>query len=393
MDEEQFREGLLRMAEGLPPPGESRAVVGRARRRIVRNSALGIVVISLVSFGAVALRPSSKRVISFTNPTGAPIEVSAVSGSIKCVARFGSDIVGPGHSTGMTFTIENVGNQPIEVPPGTYGKLQVRDAAGKHVWPTPANEPTVMGLGTRRGMPVFLKPNERIQVPRGQPLIQWARQVSVEPTCRLGRKDLKLPAVGLTVRVPKRIVPEEVLKRATEKTGGLFGPCSPKPDGSWSEGLITPPKAGYKPPEFDREMRPPAADIRPMRVRCAVLLREELGFWIVNMVMVTPASAPQVPVEPPVGANEYENLPGTGSMAVSRFQLIITSEATVNTHQVATTYRTRPGVGKVFYGEFSYQAGERGIVKWRRSAEGVCGGMGGGGAYEVSILFINACPP
>lgn len=394
MDEEQFRERLTRMADGLAPPGESQAVVGRARRRIARNSTLGAAVVLVAVSSALVLRPRPERVISFADPTGGPVEVSAVSGSLKCIARFGSGIVGPGHSTGMIFTLQNVGGERMEVPPNTHGKLRVKDAAGQYVWPTPATEPIVMGIGGRGG-PVVLGPNERVQLPRGQPLVQWGGQIKVEPTCLLGRENLKLPSVQLAVRVPEPITAEEALRRAFVKTGGLLNPCAPRPDGSWTEGLLKPPEAGYKPPEFDREMRPPAADIRPMKVRCAAQLRREPGFWMVNLVLVTPANAPEVPVAPPVSAREYEHLPGSESMGVARFEFIITSEATVNTHQVASTYRTSPAasLAKVFYGVFTYGLGERGIVKWRRSAEGVCGDGSGGGAYDISIRFINSCPP
>lgn len=388
MDEEQFRERLTRMAEGLPPPGESQSVVGRARRRIARNSALGAAALLVMALTGLSLRPSGERVIGFADPTGGAVEVSAVSGSLKCTAWFANDIVGPGDSTSIVFSVQNLGSEPVR-PQNWYSKVRVRDAQGKHVWPIV--DPTFLLRGPEL---LELGPNGKTNIPGAQPLIQWPGTLTVEPTCHLDR-DVRLPSVRLYVRVPETIPGDEALRRAMMKTGGLFDPCSPKADGSWSEGLLQPPKVANQPAKVDREKRPEAKDIRPMAVRCAAKLRQESGFWKVDLVLVAPASAPEVPVDSPVVGDQQEELPGTGSMAVARLQFIVTPEATVHTDEVGMTYRTRPieGLQKVFYGVFSYGSGS-GVMSWRRSADGLCGDQGWRGwPIQVTVRFINACPP
>jgi hypothetical protein len=377
MDEERLRARLARLAGQTPPPGESAPVLRRARTRLVRNSVVAAALAGIVATGAVSL----SGVLDDRNvaaPSGKPVEVSAVSASIKCTARFPSDVVVPGRATGVTFIVENLGENDFRYTTESGGRLGVMDEAGTSLWPGPA----VPAPGP---MPqaLLLKSKAHAKLSAADPIVSWAGPLTIVPACHgVGEIELKPVRFQVVARGDPPAA-RDAVERAIAETGGLFDECRPNTDGTWTTGIVRPPVTAEPPP---RPASLPDTKASPMSVRCAARMERAKGFWIVELIVVSPDSAPEVPLK---RTGVVDQLPGEAPMLLARYEFVVTAAGAFNDRQGRSASRTTPDPQDraIFRVHFAYDG-----KRWTSGGAARCGSQGfstwGGG---VGIDFINSC--
>jgi hypothetical protein len=298
------------------------------------------------------------------SPPGSVSESRVIEGgTVRCTATVVTTPVGAGHELGnarVAFVFSNLtkhqallqhgsqeGSAVVTSPDGTtYDPLwELEHGPGDVVGSTP-----IAPGATTKGE-VFL------------PRVSWEGPLSITPSCAGSR----LPPVRVAVTSPG--LPTNTRRAVTEvvaATGHLLDHCRPHTPGVPVIGRI----------------EPPSGDALPFRARCSVLLRRERGFYVAQMLVVTPPDLRGVHVLP-----TYEQLRAPFAFNHTRevvaWKFVVTrSGATPIANIVGTT--TLPH-GTVWYWRWT-SAGAKDV------SPGRCGGSeGSSDPNGPQVKFISAC--
>jgi hypothetical protein len=238
-------------------------------------------------------------------------------GKFRCTLRFPSNVLVPGASTGVSFTLENVSGKIREVPlgfNGEFGFLELRGTNGGLLADTSHDHDNVFS-----GPPPIstsVSPSHSVAIGADDVHTIWPGPLSVTPTCA----EVSMPPVTLLITAPGVApLPESAITKSFDelaKRNPIFDRCRPPTTHtrSFGTGPVTVTRNGHK---------------TTFQAHCAAGATGYPGFDIVTIFAWSPPSAPT----PPVGriANELaptpDSLGANASVSVVWWRYAVTASS------------------------------------------------------------------
>jgi hypothetical protein len=325
------------------------------------RSVIGAVLLVAVVFAAPACGsshptnspPSGNPTVSSTGPM--------LGGTVQCTATLKTPVQA-GHDLGVVFTFHNVSKHTEKVslayggmwvlvksPDGTTydSRVPLEDVPGPYIPPTPIAPGATKTEALR---------NLRVR---------WGGPLRITPGCGLSA----LRPIRVAVASPGLPKSQSAaLNEVVSATGHLLDHCRPTAPGVSVVGRID----------------PPSGNAPPLQARCSVSLRREHGFYVAQVLIVTPPNLHGVRVEEP-----YEGLSGTNAenrnTEAIAWQFVVTRNGgtSINSAEQDTTVaadRMTP--------DWTWTGS-----RWEGPGGSRCGGSGGGsgGVDGPDISFVSVC--
>jgi hypothetical protein len=286
-----------------------------------------------------------------------PLRTWAVNykGTLRCTASFPLRTLRPGYPTKVRFTVTNLEERALRSR--VYeGYLVFRDANGNRLWGTSPR------FSRPAPPPLTLGPHQTKKLYSFDARIRWSGPLSVTPVCEgLG---VAVPTVQLDVEQPSDVVSTaEAIDRAVAVPGSPFQVCHPGPNGEARTGTFDAPNGAKYP---------------PLTLRCWAEVRQEQGFHVVSLQLVSPQDAPDYTIDEDGSA--YGSLPGTGSMLAARWSFVV-SEDTVRPYITLMVGRVE-GMGRAH--EFILKNGT-----WTDGGWGRCPFESLAASYNGTWFFLD----
>jgi hypothetical protein len=219
------------------------------------------------------------------HPPAQPRSVSGVSanGSVLCSATVSSTVVEPGDTLSVSFSIENLGQRPVQYsvgPSGDRGTVRLVDAGGTTVWD---QERSQFVHSEPAPMPTELPPGATAAIGGTDVVMAWAGPLRVMTSCPFGVGDLDPVTLGVVAPGPAPSV-ADAIAAAVDASGGLYSQCAPAPDGSGSTGRIEPPDG--------------STSVLELPAVCWADVRSGTGLQVVTLHFSSPPEAGEVDVSP-----------------------------------------------------------------------------------------------
>ncbi|HXJ67260.1 MAG TPA: hypothetical protein VNN79_26205, partial [Actinomycetota bacterium] len=205
-----------------------------------------------------------------------PVSSWAVNfrGTLRCNASVPSATLHPGYDTHAVLTLTNLTDRAVRPHIG-FGYLEFFDGSGHKLWDSAPRfegpRPTVGEVGPHETVPLYVYDTR----------VRWSGPLLVRPVCQ--GLDAKVP--GLPMRVAAPGAPA-TLADAIDAAVGLpnspFQACHPGPGGEPATG------------EFPA---PDGRPIPPASLRCWADVRQEDGFDVVALNMVSPSDGPDYTID------------------------------------------------------------------------------------------------
>jgi len=293
-----------------------------------------------------------------------PLRVWGVSydGKLRCAASFPQRTLDPGFETGVSFTLTNLTEHRVRRVYSS-GYLVFRDADGKKLLdtrpkfegPEPATPP--------------LKPHQQVRLYAFDTRIRWSGPLTVIPVCSGMR--LRMPRIVLPVASPGApATVADAIDLAVAVPGSPFQVCHPGSEGEPATGSFEPPDG---------------RDLPPLTLRCWAEVREENGFDVVSLELVSPSDGPDYTINENGFVFGPPPLPGTGNFLAARWSFVVTTE------------RVRPYIALAFartVGEGTGYEYELHEGTWSVGGSGPCGYQSAALALYGTYFFlewISAC--
>jgi hypothetical protein len=322
---------------------------------------LGVVLLTAMALAASAC--GSSHPSSNPQPSGQAISSSGLmlDGTVRCTATVTTPVQA-GHDLGVVFTFHNLSKRTVKVdlayggmwvlvksPDGTTydSRVPLEAVHGPYVPPTP------------------IAPGATKTVPLQDIRIRWEGPLHIRPGCGLS----VLRPVRIPVTSPGLPASESAaLNEVVAATGHLLDHCRPTASGVSVAGRID----------------PPSGDAPPLQARCSVTLRRERGFYVAQVLVVTPPTLQGVQIEEP-----YEVLSGitgqNGNTEAIAWQFVVTRDGATSVNaadQETTAPADRMAPDWAWNGS-----------KWAGPGGSRCGGGGGGGGglNGPNVTFVSVC--
>lgn len=287
-----------------------------------------------------------------------PLSVWGVNykGTLRCIVTFPRRTLRPGFRTGARFQVTNITDRKLDV----YGiaHLIFRDAAGTALWDSAVRHGPIPGPGT-------LRPGETVELFAFDARVRWSGPLTVEPVCGIRR--LQMPSVSFPVRAPGFTgTAAEAIAAAVAEPGSPFQVCPPGTVGEAATGTFP---------------TPDGRDLPPLTLRCWAEVRQEDGFAVVSLNLVSPQDAPDLTIDESSGFPFGGELPGEDNMLALRWSFVV-SDAYVRPYLSRSQARAL-GEGE---GVFFYQL-HRG--QWFESGWSICGVESFGLSTDGESLLLD----
>lgn len=278
-----------------------------------------------------------------------PRRVWAVSydGRARCTATFPHRILQPGRRTGVKVTLTNVTNETITVSPH-WASMVFRDAQGGRL----GDSIPPAFVGGPAPMPVDIAPGRSIRVLTWDAVVRWSGPVSVKVLCTGGRFAMPEATFDVAVPTPRASI-ADAIDAAVDVPGSPWQACRPGPAGEPSIGILPTPEP---------------TNIPDITVRCWASFRQEDGFDVVDLHLVSPDDAPAYTLgdDDPFSIDPVPPDDAPNYLAV-RWGFVVTA-GTVRPYSSGTQVKAL-GTGKTS----SYQLTNG---KWHGGSRGPCGYWG-----------------
>jgi hypothetical protein len=201
-----------------------------------------------------------------------PIRIwgSSFDGQLRCSVEFPHRIWRAGQRTNVDVRLTNLTDQRITLTRPT-AILTFRDEHGDKVGdtvppPFPGPHPGYIELG----------PGRSAQIDVSMTRVRWSGPLSVSVHCGAGRYALPESTIHMSVTEPQPSV-QAAIDSAVAVPGSPWRACPPGADGE---------------PAFGMLETPDGRDLPPLTLRCWATVREEAGFHVVSLHLVSPGDAP-----------------------------------------------------------------------------------------------------
>lgn len=289
-----------------------------------------------------------------------PLRVWGVDyrGRFRCEASFPRRTLQPGNETGVTFKITNLSEtkRRLRGP----GSLKFRDDKGQDLWETVP----FGGIITQE-----IGPGETVKLFGLDARVRWSGPLLVRPACEGLR--LKMPWVALGVAAPGAPESDQAaVDAAVAIPGSPFQSCSPGADGEPTTGVFEPPDG---------------ADLPPLTIRCKAEIRNENGFTVVALNLVSPQDGPDHTITEEPSIIFGEPPPGDGNFLALRWSFVVTSNSVIPYISLSVS---RAVSDDRFSPSYSLEDGV-----WSRDGKSRCGyeGYSWGGGDSLHIDWVTAC--
>jgi hypothetical protein len=284
-----------------------------------------------------------------------------LGGTVQCTATVTTPVQA-GHDLSVVFSFHNVSKRTAKVdlayggmwvlinsPDGTAydSRVPLEDVSLPYVAPTPI----APGATKTEQLPELR--------------VRWEGPLRIRPGCGLSA----LRPVKVAVTSPGLPASDSAaLKNVVAATGHLLDHCRPRTSGVAVVGRID----------------PPSGNALPLQARCAVSLRREPGFYVAQVLIVTPPGLQGVHIDEP-----YEGLSGTPAQNRNTesigWQFVVTraGATSINTSEQETSVS-----GGGMAPDWTWTGS-----KWEGPGGSRCGGSGGGGGgvNGPDISFVSVC--
>lgn len=231
-----------------------------------------------------------------------PLTVWGVNykGTVRCTVTFPTRTLRPGFETGATFAVTNLTDRKLDVY--GMGHLIFRDADGAELWDSAVDWGPIGGPGT-------LRPSETAELYGFDARVRWSGPLTVVPSC--GVRRLPMPSVTLGVQTPGFSgTTSDAIAAAVAEPGSPFQACPPGPAGEPATGTFA---------------TPDGRDLPQLTLRCWAEVRQEDGFDVVALNLVSPQEAPDFTLAESGGFGfGGEELPGDDNMLAARWSFVVT---------------------------------------------------------------------
>ena len=284
------------------------------------------------------------------------------AGTLRCTASFPHWTLMPGSTTDVSFTVTNLTDKKKNV--ASAGYLVFRGRGGKTLWDT---YPSFEGPGP---------PSESIPAHSSVTLreafdtrVRWSGTLSITPLC----SGLRLPMASGSFPVSRPTPPASVsaaIDAAVNVPGSPFASCHPGPSGEANTGSLS---------------APDGANVPALTVRCWADVRQERGFDVISLNLVSPSDAPDFAIDEATGFSWGQQLPGTANMEAARWSFVVTADKV--TPYISLMESRANGTGSSRFYEL-----HNGI--WASGGGGTCGYESFAEAFTGDYFFldwISAC--
>jgi hypothetical protein len=257
----------------------------------------------------------------------------------------------------VTLSLTNLTDRTLP-PQYAYGYLVFRDASGTKLWDTsPKFEGPTPGTGS-------IGPHETVKVFVYDTRVRWSGPLSVTPVC--DRLRLTMPTVVLPVASPGAPASvDDAIHAAVAVSESPFQACPPGPNGAATTG------------SFDA---PDERSLPPLTLRCWAEVRQEDGFDVVSLELVSPSDAPDYTIPEDTFVFGPAPLPGTDNMLAARWSFVVTADAVIPYY--AIMFDRALGSGTSYFYELHDGA-------WRLGGYGPCGYEGAALATTGDWFFLD----
>lgn len=288
-----------------------------------------------------ALRVSSSRLI--------------LHGRVRCMASLRSPVQ-PGGELGLTFSLHNDTGSTVHIRFSASDLWFVVKASDGTVYDTRVPFERARGPVPR---PLALRAGATVTMPRSVLRVRWNGPLRITPGC----EDARLPV--LPVRVATNGAPPDgrtAVADVVAAAGHLLDHCRPERPGVAAIGRIY----------------PPSGNASPLPARCSVALQRERGFWLAQVLLVSPPGRKGVTVGP------YERLSLTNEARpyeAIAWELVVTRDG-ATTVDGAERDASRPA--NRMAPDWTWTGSH-----WQGPGGSRCGGETYAGLY---VAFISVCP-
>lgn len=300
-------------------------------------------------------------------------------GAVRCTVTSATPTVPVGRQLGLVFRFHNVSTRTAKVPfrPGTPWVLirdsdrktyDSRDSEDVRIGPDLVNwrvGPTGWNAPIRPGATMTM----RVPIP-----IRWHGPLRITPGCLTSA----LPALPVDVASPGRpATPGRAISEVVTAAGHLLDHCRPRASGVAVVGRID----------------PPSGNAPPMHARCSVTLRRERGFYLAQVLVVTPPNFDGVHVvQQPYEEISFPNgvSDSTRYIEAIAWEFVVTRRGATSVDSASAGWTKKGEGGSVPEGVWT-RAG------WRRATDqspcgfGFSGRAGEFGASGPYVLFVSVC--
>jgi len=283
-----------------------------------------------------------------------------LGGAVRCTATVKTPVQ-IGHELGVSIRFENVSKHAVSVSPGYRGVWVVLRSPDGTTYDTRVPWENTSGLPLR---PIALDPGATKTVPLRGLRVRWEGRLRITPGCgqsASGPIQADVTSPGLPASTTA------AMNDVVAATGHLLDHCRPRTSGVSVVGRID----------------PPSGDMPPLQARCSVDLRRRHGFYLAQVLVVTPPNLAGVRVQPP-----YEALTApyrrNSNQQVLAWEFVVTRRGATSIAS-AEQETTRVGGGMARDWVWTSSGPKPG-------GAGQCGGSGGGfGPDGPLVTFISVC--
>jgi hypothetical protein len=284
-----------------------------------------------------------------------------LDGTVRCTATVKTPVEA-GHALDISFHFHNVSSRTAKVQLG-YGGMWVVVRS-----PDGTTYDTRIPLEDELGPYIpatAIAPGATKTEPMRYLHVRWEGPLRITPGCGLSTlRTVRVPVTSPGLPVSAQVAVNNVVAA----TGNLLDHCRPTTSGASVVGRI----------------EPPSGNSPPLRARCSISLRRERGFYVAQVLIVTPPELRGVHIEPP-----YENLSATN--ARNRNTEAIAWEFVVTRHGATSVYSAENDTSRSGGGmapDWTWTGS-----KWQGPGGSRCGGSGGGfgGVNGPDISFVSVC--
>ena len=323
--------------------------------------ALGAVLLVAVALAASACgssHPAGSPALS--GPTASSSHL-ILGGTVRCTATL-TKTEQVGQELGISFSFHNVSTRTAKVDLA-YGGMWVVVRS-----PDGTRYDTRIPLENERGPyipPTPIAPGATVTRPLQYLRVRWEGPLQITPGC--GLTALRTVRVAVTSPGPPASAAAAV-NDIVAATGHLLDHCRPRTSGVSVVGRI----------------EPPSGNAPPLHARCSVSLRRERGFYVAQVLVVTPPDLQGVRVQPPYEGLITPQVKNRNTEAIA-WQFVVTREGAKSVYSAeadATMSADHMAPDWTWTGS-----------EWQGPGGSRCGGSGGGfgGVNGPDISFVSVC--
>jgi hypothetical protein len=282
-------------------------------------------------------------------------------GAVRCTATLTTPVQ-VGQELGVSVSLHNVSEHTVNVLPAYGGVWVVVKSPDGTTYDTRVPLENASNPGS---VPIPIPPDGTKTTHLSDLRVRWEGPLHVTPGCDVSAA----PPVRVAVASPGLPASETAaVNDVVAATGHLLDHCRPHTSGVSVLGRID----------------PPTGNAPPLQARCSIDLHAERGFYVAQVLVVTPPNLPGVHIQAPYESLAVPYLRNHNTQVIG-WQFVVTRKGATSVES-AETDTTRSGRGMAPSWDWTGST-------WEPGDTSLCGGSDGGfgGVNGPEVRFVSFC--